>query len=97
MLGNLVNDIRHPRSSWNLPKEKEAAPALAGVVHTGGGGRSGPCHGVHRLLRHLLPPPLPGQAAGHNIRLVQCQIRLQIIPEKVLLQKLVILLSHHAL
>ena len=92
MLGNLVHDIRHPRSSWNLPKEKEVAPALAGLVHAGGGGRGGAGHDVHRLLGHLLPPPRPGQAAGYNIRLVQCQIRLQIIPEKVLLEKFVILL-----
>ena len=92
VLGNLVHDIRHPRSSWNLPKEKEAAPALAGLVHAGGGGRGGAGHDVHRVLGHPLPPPRPGQAAGNNIRLVQCQIRVQIIPEEVLLQKFVILL-----
>ena len=72
VLGNSVHDIRHPGTSWNLPKEEEAAAALAGLVHPGGSGRGGPGDALHRLLGHLLPAPLPGQAHCHDIRLVQC-------------------------
>lgn len=52
---------------------------------TGGCGHGGTRDAGHRVHRHILPPPCPAQAPRYHIRLVQYQIRLQIISQKVLL------------
>ena len=74
-------------STLSVSAEAAAAAAVAAVVHGGGGDGGGVRDAGHGLHRHPLPAPLPRQAPGHCLHLVQRQIRLQNLPPDFLLEK----------